>query len=372
MCARRFLTAIFVLTLLVVGASLAIYQWGGNVLLSQAIPKGHFQPTTADQAPDYADAASWIARPDIRDNPALWRPPDVSDVAVRGSAAIFFVHPTTYLEKDRWNAPLNDQQSRSRAELFIRSQASAFANVGDVWAPRYRQAAFGAFLLDSEDARLALGLAYSDVLRAFDRFVAEHGSDKPIILAGHSQGSLHLTRLMRERIAGKPLARRIVAAYVVGWPLSARADLPAIGLAQCRGAEDTGCVLSWQSFKEPANTSLVTDFYDHSLGPTGIERRREDMVCTNPITGIAGGTAPPPANAGTLIPTADMSSATLKAGLVGAKCDRGFLKIDGLIPPLGPYVLLGNNYHVYDYALFWGSIRRDALTRADSFWRKTR
>jgi hypothetical protein len=26
-------------------------------------------------------------------------------------------------------------------------------------------------------------------------------------------------------------------------------------------------------------------------------------------------------------------------------------------------VLPGNNYHVYDYALFWGAIRRDAERR---------
>ncbi len=39
-------------------------------------------------------------------------------------------------------------------------------------------------------------------------------------LAGHSQGSLHLMRLMAEKVAGKPVAKRIVAAYVVGWPVS--------------------------------------------------------------------------------------------------------------------------------------------------------
>ena len=34
---------------------------------------------------------------------------------------------------------------------------------------------------------------------------------------------------------------------------------------------------------------------------------------------------------------------------------------------LGPYVLPGNNYHVYDYALFWGSIRADAERRLKAF-----
>jgi hypothetical protein len=30
---------------------------------------------------------------------------------------------------------------------------------------------------------------------------------------------------------------------------------------------------------------------------------------------------------------------------------------------MGPFVLPGNNYHVYDYSLFWGAIRRDAERR---------
>ena len=33
------------------------------------------------------------------------------------------------------------------------------------------------------------------------------------------------------------------------------------------------------------------------------------------------------------------------------------------------YVLPGNNYHVYDYALFWGAVRRDAERRLAA-WRR--
>jgi hypothetical protein len=87
------------------------------------------------------------------------------------------------------------------------------------------------------------------------------------------------------------------------------------------------------------------------------------MVCTDPISGTNNGASPPAANPGTLIPDGDLANATLRPGQVGARCDKGILLIDGNIPPLGPYVLPGNNYHVYDYALFWGAVRRDAARR---------
>src|SRR5207253_5296524 len=127
---------------------------------------------------------------------------------------------------------------------------------------------FGAFLLASKDARQALDLAYSDVAAAFDRFVAEAGK-RPIILAAHSQGALHLARLLKEKVAGKPIAKRIVAAYVIGWPLSVTADLPAMGQQPCAGADQAGCVLSWMSFSEPANPDLVLTPYMRSNGFAG-------------------------------------------------------------------------------------------------------
>ena len=368
MYARRFLGCMVVITLLFVAGGFAIYQWGGRALVSQAVPKGHFEAAKAGGGPDYADPSNWLARPEETDAPSAWLPAG-TDPGPTGKAAIFYIHPTTYLQRDRWNAPLQvggDTEFRTR--VFAQSQASAFNGVGQVWAPRYRQAAFGAFLLKSEDAQKALDLAYSDVAAAFDRFVKEAG-DRPIILAGHSQGAIHLERLLREKIAGKPIAKRIVAAYVVGWPISTQSDLPALGLPTCAAADQSGCILSWMTFGEPANPDFIFSEWEKTRGFNGGERRREDTLCINPISGVKDGAAPPQDNAGTLIPTADMANATLQPGAVGAHCDKGILILDGTPPALGSYVLPGNNYHVYDYALFWGSIRRDAERRLAAWHR---
>lgn len=368
MCARRFLMVIFFLTLLVVAGAFALFQFGGSVLLDQAKPVGHFQAQAAGVSPDYSQASNWIARPGAAPDPSAWLPDGVADPD-KGGAAVFYIHPTTYLARDRWNAPLVDGGDTAfRTNLFVQSQASAFNGTGEIWAPRYRQAAYGSFLLDSRDARQALDFAYRDVLAAFDRFVAESG-DRPIILAGHSQGALHLERLLRERIAGKPIAKRIVAAYVVGWPISRKADLPALGLPACTAPGQSGCLLSWLTFGDPPNARLVLNSYQGSAGLAGGTRNRADVLCVNPITGTEDGVATPDANPGTLVPTPDLRSATLDRGGVGTRCDKGLLIVDGDIPPLGPFMLPGNNYHVYDYALFWGAIRRDAERRLAAWHR---
>lgn len=368
MCARRFLILITILTLLAVAAGFAMFQFGGSVLRHSFTPQGHYSPPPPQSGPDYAKADSWIARPDILHNASRWRP--LGAEALRESrerAAVFYVHPTTYLRGDRWNAPLYDQESGWRDQLFVQSQASAFNGVGDVWAPRYRQAAYGAFLLETNDAQQALDLAYSDVSEAFDRFLKQVPSGRPIILAGHSQGSLHLIRLLTDR--RRDLQGRLLAVYLAGWPIDARADLPALGLPACTSPTQSGCILAWMSFGEPANPGLILGNWVKSDGLAGGKRRREDILCVNPITGTSGGAAAPAENPGTLVPGADFKSASLLAKAVGAHCENGLLILDGAVPSLGPYVLPGNNYHVYDYALFWGAIRRDAERRLAAWTR---
>ena len=364
--ARKFLYVVGVLIVLVLAAAFAYRLFGNELVKMALVPATGFEAQPAPRADAYAKPDMWLARPNKRNNPAMWLPDGVARPAKAGAAAVFFIHPTSYMERSHWNAPLDDAEANTRAGLFLRGQASAFNAVGEIWAPRYRQATFGAFLTSETAASQALDVAYRDLDAAFTEFL-QHAGKRPIILAGHSQGALHLTRLLKDRVAGTPLAKRIVAAYVVGWPISRTADLPALGLPECTKPDQTGCILSWQSFGEPADPSLITDAFDAKPGLTGQPRKNTAMVCTNPLTGAVGGKAPASANLGTLYPSADLSTAALKTGQVGARCfGRGYLSIgDG--PDMGKYVLPGNNYHVFDYSLFWGNVRADAARRLAAF-----
>ncbi len=365
--ARKFLYVIAFLIVMTIAAAFAYRMFGAQMMRAALVPSSAFEAMPAVKPVTYAESKMWIARPDKPGNPALWTPPGYSPAANPG-AALFFIHPTSYLERSRWNAPLDDQIANDRAALFLRGQASAFNESAAIWAPRYRQATFGAFLTTQAEAQKALDLAYGDVVAAFEEFLNQVGPDRPIILAGHSQGALHLSRLLRERVAGTPIAKRIVAAYVVGWPISRSADLPLMGLPECQTADQAGCILSWQSFAEPADPSMILETFDATTGFDGQPRKGTPLVCTNPVTGTPDATAPASANLGTLIPSADFSTATIVAAQLPARCDgRGFLLIGEPPAAFGRYVLPGNNYHVFDYSLFWGNVRADAARRLASF-----
>lgn len=366
--ATRFLWIVAIITMLFISGALLYRVFQAQLLKWALVPSAEFVAVPMPNGRSYADAGLWIARPGIADDPSKWRPQNVPQPPAP-RASVFFVHPTSFLEKRAWNAPLDDPDASWRAGLFVRSQASAFNGVGEVWAPRYRQATFGAFLTDNQDARRALDFAYQDVLAAWEQFLREAPADRPIILAGHSQGSFHLLRLLHERIKGRPEAARIAAAYLVGWPISTSVDLPQLPLPACTRAGEAACIVSYASFAEPADPAMIVDTWDSTAGLDGRPRRGTDMLCVNPITGNADGVAAPAeANVGTLIPNEDLTDASFTTGQVPARCGpRGFLLIGGSPPEMGPYVLPGNNYHVYDYTLFWANIRADVEARLATF-----
>jgi len=282
---------------------------------------------------------------------------------------VFYVTPTAYIRGNRWNMPFGDSATNTRIALYLQGQASTLNGVGEIWAPRYRQAAFGAFLKDSPDARRAIDLAYSDVSRAWDAFIAAQPPGRPIILASHSQGSLHLLRLLKERLAGTPVMKRVIAAYIVGWPISVEADLPALGLPACAAADQTGCILDWQSFADPAEPEAIREIFDATPSLTGLPRAGTKILCVNPLLGRTTDEAVlPAANLGSLVPGETLASATLQPGLIGAHClPSGVLSIGEPPAAFNNYVLPGNNYHVYDYALFWVNLRGDAEARVNAW-----
>jgi hypothetical protein len=365
---RKFLYFIAIIIVFVIACGFALRIYADELTNWAFVPTAKFEQQAALKKSIYDDQDMWFSRSvSGANNPTLWRPQGAPAPTEQGKAAVFFIHPTSYVGKDRWNASLQDTESQERARIFLRGLSTAFADSGTIWAPRYRQAAIGAFLTDKAEGKKALEAAYQDVLLAFETFIGAQKPNTPIILAAHSQGSLHLTHLLRERIAGKPLSKRIVAAYVVGWPISIQTDLPSMGLPACDNAEKAGCIMSWQSFAEPADYKRIITAYDSTIGFNGEKRAGTKILCTNPLSGGAIATMPSEANIGTLKPNGDLTKGELIKAAISARCDdNGFLLI-GEPPDMGPYRLPGNNYHVYDYPLFWANIRADALRRLQNF-----
>ncbi len=186
---------------------------------AQVKPRIGFDEVPPPTPPDYADPACWAAHPH-RPSKAHFTPEDTGlrDEQATARADVFYLHPTSYFGRDSWNASLDDAGANEWVdELMVPGQASVFNGCCRIFAPRYRQATFYAFVERGKNGRRALELAYRDVARAFAYYIEHHNAGRPFFIAGHSQGTLHAIRLLEERIDDAPLAQRMVAAYVMGF-----------------------------------------------------------------------------------------------------------------------------------------------------------
>lgn len=376
--AKKFLYFVAFCIVLVISGRIAYELFQDDLAEIALVPSAAFAPVKPLEANAYEDPKLWYSRPGIGvSDPARWQPAYGGDRELVSTLtttakpfAVFFVHPTSYLNRASWNAPLDnggDPEAERIARIYLRGMASPFNAASEIWAPRYRQATMGAFLTDQPEGKQAVDAAYADVREAYRYFLSSLAPDTPIVLAGHSQGALHLKRLLAEEVQGSPAAGRLVAAYLIGWPVSVEHDLPVIGFQPCLAAGQTGCIISWSSFAEPADPAAVLEAYGKTPALDGDVPGTSPMLCTNPLTGLVGGTAPASANLGTLVPEDSMEKGELRPGLVPARCDARGLLLIGPPPEMGSYVLPGNNYHVYDLPLFWSNTKADVIARAEAW-----
>lgn len=344
-----------------------------KVMRNNRPPSTPFARMTPPPAPDYAQPASWAALPEMRDAADL-TPHGIDAIdQTRAPADVFFIYPTVFFSRAAWNADISDTTYRQQVQdLPLASQASAFNACCAIYAPHYRQMTLGGFVRWSANSEAALDLAYRDVSRAFDAFLARTGN-RPFIIAGHSQGSRLARRLIAERIDGTPLHRRMIAGYLIGhwmeqpW-FDARTDV-----RLCTNAAQTGCVVTWSSFAEGRDGSgqRRTLARTSRYRPEGV---RQPYACTNPIDWSAG-TAMVPASdhAGGWLPAIDGDRhSSLTPQMVSARCADGALYVS---PPPQDYLdrqIPFGNFHNVDINLFWMNIRRNAVERVASPGRQPR
>lgn len=406
---RKFLYIVTFLILLVAAGLFALRIWSDDLTEIALVPRGEFVEQDPLESNAYQDPDMWFSRPGkgVANDPARWQPtfadgqtaapvatpspvpaPTASTSPTPGASAaptptpaptvtaaprfaVFFVHPTSFYDSRRWNASLEDTESQDRARLMVRGMASAFNAASEIWVPRYRQATFGAFITVDPAGTRAIDAAYRDIDQAFTFFLDSIPEDMPIVLAGHSQGGYHVTRLLQDRVAGTPLQDRVAMAYPIGWPISLEHDLPSLGLPACADPGQAGCIVSWASFAEPAEPGQFLRRYAGLPGLDGSPRGESPILCSNPLTGTVNASAEATLNRGTLVPSEDLSTGELIAGQVPARCAANGLLLIGNPPDMGRYVLPGNNYHVYDIPLFWQNLHDDVVRRVTA-WATTR
>ncbi|MGB0931940.1 MAG: DUF3089 domain-containing protein [Chitinophagales bacterium] len=316
------------------------------LLLSCSSAK-NIQFTTEVKAPDYSNSDDWASLPSKKDPADLVPVNTLKNEQETAKVDVFFVHPTTLTKGDEWNAAIDNQELNDKTDdSTIKLQASAFNGSGRIYAPRYRQANLKVFYKESgtKPAKQALELAYEDVKTAFQYYLDNYNDNRPIIIASHSQGTLHATKLVKEFFDNPEWKDRLVAAYLVGYAVRPN-DFEHI--EPCKMAAQTNCYVSWNTkgwnFK-------MTPFY-------------KGGTTTNPINWTLDGTyASREENKGGVLTGFD----EIKEGINDAQAKDGVIWIH---KPKIPFAFLyfSKNFHVGDYNLFWMNVRENVAERVVNY-----
>ena len=238
---------------------------------------------------DYSLANRWLCLPGRLDvctlplpttevTPAGYGSPGIAPIAKNARVDCFAVYPT--VSRDRGlNSDLAPGDGEERA--LVASQFARFSGACRVFAPVYRSMTLAAitYAATGGDVTDPAMLAYGDVRDAFRHYMARHNKGRPFVLIGHSQGSLMLQQLIAREIEGKPAARQMKLAIIPGYnllvPQGKRVGGTLKSTPLCASPQETGCVLSWVSFRERnAPPSGAIFGYADKPGMT--------VACTNP------------------------------------------------------------------------------------------
>ena len=254
---------------------------------------------------------------------------------------------------------------------------------------------------DVASARCAADLAYSDVKAAFTSFLETIGS-RPFILASHSQGSLHATRLLLDALDGTPAASRCVAAYLIGMGIPTATADALQSFAPSTAPSQPHALVSW-NLRSSATGSDARNYLrlvNGSIGfwtPGGWVDGGGPLLQTSPLTWASHHTGPAaePSSEylGIAVPVYEPGFLPMQLfsgdGILESKLQRIVCKkritltatttphevvVGGLSPKLaemdmgqGP-----GDLHVLDYTLFFYNVRKNVAERVAAFVGRSR
>lgn len=232
-----------------------------------AVPgAAHSQATRVQPAAvNYAADKNWLCLPGRSDvcstplattalNPNGYGSNGPSPVVRDAPVDCFYVYPTVSRDAGL-NSDMNPGAEENGAAA---SQFARFAGVCRTFAPVYRQmtlASVAAFATGTADITGPARLAYGDVAAAWRNYLTTRNGGRPFVLIGHSQGSALLQQLISREIETNPaVAARMKLAVIPGYNLLVPQGRLVGGTLKktplCSRAGQTGCVISWVSFRE--------------------------------------------------------------------------------------------------------------------------
>ena len=336
--------------------SILFLGWFLNGCLPKIVPYSQSEAFVSESGkPDYQSLDYWAAHPE------KWDPSDSIQKKLgrptgQHAVDVFFLYPTSYTDgrvEDGIpvNARIDDPFLNKKTDYTsILYQASVFNEACNIYAPRYRQAHISMYYeKDTSKAKQAFDLAYQDVKAAFAQFL-KWNKGRPFFIGSHSQGTTHGARLIAEVLDSDSLRENLVAAYLIGMPVSKKMFQQ---VNVCRDTSETGCFVSWRTFQDGYINPYISTS-DTTIGVVNPILWRTDSTRSGRKQHLGA----------ILYNYQKLYKHTHEAQIKG-----NALYISKPRFP-GSFLVNMQNYHAGDYNLFYVNIREDVARRIRQFYSK--
>lgn len=303
---------------------------------------------------DYSNPGHWLSLPAHPSKPV----------------DVFYIYPTVWQKADPAEpnyCTIDHPGMLQGAASAFNQQATAFETAGNIYAPFYRQAdgAYTHPLAEDQRWEVCRKVPAADVMAAFDYYILHYNDGRPFIIAGHSQGSSVMMFLLSEYMTTHPdVYARMIAAYVIGYPVTAGFMAANKHLRFAEGPDDTGVIISYntQSPKVVPGTNIVVA---NNIG-----------LVINPINWKRDETpAPASESLGSYMPDSTLTHFEMELNFADARIDtaNGVLICssvnDNAINAISGGIGLGV-YHIFDIPFYYYNLRENAERRVNKFLAK--
>ena len=278
------------------------------------------------------------------------------------AADLFLICPTVDMGKNgNYNMSMDDTATKESFVGALNMEKGIYEDSTTMYAPFYRQMTFPVYSMTDEEMEPYLQIAYRDVAAAFEYYIENCNNDRPIILAGFSQGSQLLLMLMEEYFDNAEYSEKLVAAYCIGWRVTEDdlAKHPHLKMAQ--GEDDTGVIISFNSEAEGVEDSLIVPSGTKTLGINPLNWKTDSTVADKSL------------NKGACFTKYSGAIKQETPELTGAYLDaeRGTLRMTDINPSDYSNSLFPKGvYHLYDYQFFFRNLQENVAVRLQSYLQK--
>ena len=248
-------------------------------------------------SPASAEAATaWLCKPGLAPNPCEGSLAttylnangssrvETPEAPVNPPVDCFYVYPTVSNQIGPNATATPEPEVRAIAQY----QAARFGQQCRLFVPLYRQNTLIS-LFAGQFTNATRQIAYGDVRRAFEEYLANDNDGRGIVLLGHSQGSGMLRLLVRETFDKDPtLRRKLVSGILLGGNVTVKTGSDRGGdftnVPVCTADDQISCVIAFSTFNAtpPGDTRFGRPPTSQDRLTGAAPRSDIEVACTNP------------------------------------------------------------------------------------------